>query len=323
MNVAILIVSYRTFADLELCLSSLERSTHTSFRVFICENGGFEAWTLLSAHVPAKLAGGQSVDVIDQYENLGFAGGVNACLTQAGPADAYWILNPDTRPSAIALAEMIERLRRGGCTMVGHDLVLPGGQLASRGGGRWIRWCALASSIDHGKSREPKPHTDDIEGRMNYVVGASMLVSAGFIERVGLMREDYFLYCEEVEWCIRGKSIGERLGYSEHAVVIHSHGTSTGGGGPIRQRSKLSIYLQERNRLLLTRDLFPHLFPFACVAALCHLTLRYSKAAAWRQLSYALQGWAKGVVNERGVPAWIHTHGVSAAASRRTMESTQ
>jgi N-acetylglucosaminyl-diphospho-decaprenol L-rhamnosyltransferase len=303
MKVDILIVSYRSLADVEACLSRLERSTHADYRIILRENGAGAAWTAMKAKLPRRMPGGQAIEILDRCDNVGFAGGVNACLA-AGAADAYWILNPDTRPEPTALAEMVARLARGDCAMVGHDLVLPSGVLASRGGGRWKPLTALAFSIDHGKPREPRPPHAQVEDAMNYVVGASMLVSAGYVARVGLMREDYFLYCEEIEWCLKGLAAGERLGYAPGALVTHLHGGSTGAGGPMRERSKLSIYLQERNRILLTRDRFPRLLPVASLAALCHLTLRYSRAGAWRQLGYALQGWAKGMLNERGAPAW-------------------
>ena len=39
--------------------------------------------------------------------------------------------------------------------------------------------------------------------------------------------------------------------------------------------------------------------------ALCHLLIRYGKAGAWRQLGYALGGWASGLRNERGRPSWF------------------
>lgn len=305
MRVGVLIVAYRGLADVANCLEALARSTHTDFCVIVRENGGEAAWRALSEALPAALPGGQPVKLLDQYDNLGFAGGVNACLRAAEGVDAYWVLNPDTVPEPDALAAMVKRLAKGDCTMVGHDLVLPEGVLASRGGGAWSRWTGIANSLDHGAPREPRPPAGSVERRMNYVVGASMLVSPHFVERVGLMRTDYFLYCEEVEWCLRGLKAGERLGYAEDAVVLHHHGTSTGGGGPMRGRSRLAVYLQERNRILLTRDLFPSILPVTALLALAHLSLRYAKAGAWRQWGYALQGWLRGLMNERDTPGWM------------------
>ncbi len=42
-----------------------------------------------------------------------------------------------------------------------------------------------------------------------------------FVEVNGLMREDYFLYAEEVEWCLRAKRRGLRLGLAPAARILH------------------------------------------------------------------------------------------------------
>jgi N-acetylglucosaminyl-diphospho-decaprenol L-rhamnosyltransferase len=302
--VAVLIVSYKGLDDIRACLYALNQSVYKRFKIIICENGGDAAFRELQDALPEKLTGGQTVDLCLAPGNLGFAGGVHLCLERAGVADAYWILNPDTEPDPRALSAMLDRLGRGDCDAVGHDLILPNGRLASRGG-FWHIWTARGISIDHGRTRNLHADMREPAPRMNYIVGASMLVSRDFVSRVGLMREDYFLYCEEVEWFLRAQALGLRLGYAPDALVMHSHGTSTGGGGDIRGRSRISVYLIQRNSLLLTRDLFPRVLPIASIFAVFHLFLSYGKARAWRQAGYALAGWWAGLRNERGRPAWF------------------
>jgi hypothetical protein len=197
---------------------------------------------------------------------------------------------------------MVERLERGDCDAVGNTVHHPNGVVQSHGG-LWRRGLARAVSIGHGTRLEAPIDGASIEATQNYLNGASMLVGRRFIETVGLMREEYFLYCEEVEWCLRGLARGMRLGFAPNAPVLHEQGTSTGNSADLKGRSKLSVYLNERNRLLLTRDCYPGRLPFAAVAALCLLTLRFVRGRAWRQLGYALQGWWAGLMDERGVPA--------------------
>jgi hypothetical protein len=88
-------------------------------------------------------------------------------------------------------------------------------------------------------------------------------------------------------------------------VVVHAQGTSTGGGGGLHMRSKISVYLAERARMLLTRDLYPGRLPVAALLMLLHVVIRYGKAGAWRQMSYAISGWLAGLRNERGKPVWL------------------
>jgi GT2 family glycosyltransferase len=144
-----------------------------------------------------------------------------------------------------------------------------------------------------------------LETRINYIVGASMLITRDFHQRTGKMREDYFLYCEEVEWCLRAIRQGERLGYAPDAVVLHAQGTATGGGGALKTRSRAAIYLSERNRILLTRDVFPGHLAITAPLSLLHLLIKYGKAGAWRQAGYAISGWLAGLRNERGKPHWL------------------
>ncbi len=303
-DIAIVIVSFRSQDDIASCLAALEKSTWVRFRVVICENGGEAAWETARRHLPAALPGGQAVEILRAPGNLGYAGGINFAIRNTAPADVYWILNPDTRPMPDALEAMLARLHRGDCTAVGHDLVDEVGTLASRGG-RWLPWSARAISIDKGKARHASLDIGMLEASIDYIVGASMLISRGFLERAGPMREDYFLYCEEVEWCLRAVRRGERLGYAPGAVVVHAQGTSTGGGGGLHTRSKTSVYLAERARILLTRDLYSARLPVAALLMLLHVVIRYGKAGAWRQMSYAISGWLAGLRNERGKPVWL------------------
>jgi GT2 family glycosyltransferase len=119
------------------------------------------------------------------------------------------------------------------------------------------------------------------------------------------MREEYFLYCEEVEWCLRGLDRGMRLGFAPGALVLHYQGTTTGNPPDIRQRGKTPVYLNERNKILMVRDLFPARLPFVAVTAFLVIFARFARRGAWRQLGYALEGWVAGLRDERGRPSWV------------------
>jgi GT2 family glycosyltransferase len=303
LHVAILIVGYRNAHDVVACLRALDVSTHTNFSVFICENGGPEAFERLVSAIPTDLRGGQAVRAHCASGNLGFAGGVNEGLRNTQDADAWWILNPDTQPDPEALSALVARLAIGDCDAVGCTLYRPGGEVQSHGG-RWRPWLARAESLGHGASLEPPPAAADIERQQSYLNGAAMLVSRRFLATVGPMREDYFLYAEESEWFIRGARLGVRLGFAPAARVMHAVGATTGSGAEVGARPRLPIYLDERNRILLTRDLFPARLPVAAVAALLQLFMRYGRRGAWTQFSYGLSGWAAGLRNKRGPPTW-------------------
>lgn len=303
MRVAICIVGFRNAADISGCLRALGASTHADFEVVICENGGEPAYAELAAAVPQTLPGGQRVTLISAPDNPGYAGGVNRCLAAAREADAWWVLNPDTTPAPDALAAMCRRLERNDCQAVGCTVHYPDGEVESRGGA-WRRWLARAVSLDHGRRVGDPVDVAALEARVSYLNGASMLVGREFLQRVGPMREEYFLYVEEVEWCLRGLACGMKLGLAVDANVLHLKGASTGAIQDVGRRSRMPVYLDERNKILVTRDRFPQCLPVAAAAAFVLLFLRFGRRGAWRQLGFGLSGWWAGLRNLRGKPEW-------------------
>jgi GT2 family glycosyltransferase len=171
---------------------------------------------------------------------------------------------------------------------------------------RWQPWLARSSSIDHEKPLDGDFSRDQVERQAAFVCGGSMFVTRRFMDVVGPMRDDYFLYCEEIEWCLRARHRhGLRIGYAPEAEVIHFKGTTTGVTPDLRTRPRGPVYLDERNKILVTRDVFPGRVPVVAIAALVVSVLRFGRRRAWKQLGWALSGWMAGVRNQRGVPAWL------------------
>lgn len=306
MRVAICIVAFRNPDDIQGCLASLEHLHHRDFEVVICENGGAEAFEALRRVVPAQLSGGQEITVINSGRNLGYAGGVNLAMRNSTRPDAWWVLNPDTQVEPATLCALVERLAEGDCDVVGGVIRLESGLVQSYGG-RWQSLLGRAVAMGHGRPVDAPIDAAAIERAQSFVSGACMLIARSFFERVGPMREDYFLYCEEVEWCLRGRKQGMRLGFAPNARVLHLAGSTTGSNEAFTRMPKTPVYLNERNRLLLTRDVWPFLTPVVAVGALLVIAARFGRRRAWRQMGYALRGWMAGLANRRGAPDWIQT----------------
>jgi N-acetylglucosaminyl-diphospho-decaprenol L-rhamnosyltransferase len=304
MTVAVCIVSYRSQADVALCLEALARQTHADFDVVICENGGATATEVTRAALPAELPGGQGVEVIDGGGNIGFAGGCNIGIEARPDASAWWILNPDAEPAPEALAAMVARLERGDVAAVGSVLHFADGRVQGCGG-VWQAWSVRTISLGYGVPFSNMPDAATVEREQNYLLGASMLVGRQFREVAGPMREDYFLYCEEVEWCLRAGKRGLKLGFAPEARVLHRQGAVTGSGHGVRERPKLPVYLDERNRLNMVRDTQPWLMPVAVPMLIAQVLWKFGRKRAWPQVGYAFSGMIAGLRDERGPPGWL------------------
>jgi len=207
---------------------------------------------------PADIPEGTEIVLIRSGGNLGFAGGNNVGLKCAGLQryDYFWLLNTDTLVDRQALTEL---LRRG---VSDPSLGLIGSTLAlywephitqATGGGAFdfskMQPSHLGEGLDVARLADTDPSS--VEAKMAYVVGASMLASRGFVENVGLMMEDYFLYFEELDWAVR--AVGHyRLGYAPRSVVYHKV-----GGSSARKASYRSAAILYRNRLKFVARYFP------------------------------------------------------------------
>jgi GT2 family glycosyltransferase len=77
-----------------------------------------------------------------------------------------------------------------------------------------------------------------------FASGCCMMIKANTFKVVGLLDEDYFMYCEDTEFCIRLLKNGIRIKYIPTAKLWHKVSQSTGGSD-----SAFSTYYMTRNRL--------------------------------------------------------------------------
>ena len=65
---------------------------------------------------------------------------------------------------------------------------------------------------------------------VDWLVGAAMWLTPIGREKVGLMSEKYFLYFEDVQWCMRAKKAGMDVWFVPEAVIRHENRRESAGG---------------------------------------------------------------------------------------------
>jgi len=186
--------------------------------------------------------------------NLGFAGGNNVglryCLAHGG-FDFVWVLNNDTVVVPDALEQLVGRMKADPAVGIcGSKLVFyhQPALVQAYGGAAFDPKRGVVSPLGQFQPVNAVCIPADIEQQTAYVVGASMLVSTKFLQTIGLMSEDYFLYFEEIDWAFRahGKFT---LAYCDTSVVYHKEGGSIGSSST-GQPSVISTRYLYRNRVL-------------------------------------------------------------------------
>jgi GT2 family glycosyltransferase len=172
------------------------------------------------------------VRLVRLTRNVGFAAGTNMGLRMAR-GEQLLLLNPDAELVHHALPTLSSFLaEHPWVAAVGPRLIYPDGtpqdsafHFPSLGqiafdffpAPRRIR----QSRLNGRYARRDEPHLID------HPLGACMLLSRTAFEDVGLFDEGFFMYCEEVDWCLRAWERGWEIYHHPDAVVIHHGGKST------------------------------------------------------------------------------------------------
>jgi len=203
---------------------------------------------------------------IQTGENLGFAGGNNVGIRYALAKDDFeyiWFLNSDTVVKKNALSKLVQKFenyRKVGkkVGIVGSKLLYYDNPRLIQGiGGIYNKWFAIAKHLGVFEEDRGQYDNEDVLDKIDYVIGASMIVSKDFIKEVGLMCEDYFLYFEEMDWALRGEEKGYQLGYCWESRVYHKEGGSIGSSSKGEKKSEIADYYGLRNRIVFTKKFYP------------------------------------------------------------------
>jgi hypothetical protein len=265
-RLAVVILNYRT-AELTIdCLKSLvsEIGTLPGTQIFVvdgCSNDG-SAEKISAAITDAQW---DWVTFLPLDQNRGYAAGNNAAvrkiLAEETPPDYILLLNPDTivRPQALsALVEFMDRHPEAG--IAGSRLEeLDGTPQRSA-----FRFPTILSDLDDGLRLgivsklldrwTVAPPVSETECQVDWVAGASMIVRRSVWESVGLMDENYFLYFEEVDFCLAVQRAGWSCWYVPQSRVVHFVGQSSGVTDTKRAPKRRPTYWFDSRRRFFTKN---------------------------------------------------------------------
>lgn len=219
--------------------------------------------------------------LIQAGQNGGFAAGNNIALDYASRCGAqfHWLLNNDTVVAPDALSALVERATSdsqiGLCGSLLAFYEEPA-VLQLAGGCAYYPVFGMARRLSADRPRGRASTMRDIERQMGYVSAASCLVSDDFLREIGPMSEEYFLYCEEIDWALRARG-KFRLSVAVGSVVFHKSGRSTGSKSLAKARSPTSAFYLWRARRMVVQKYHPYglagLAVGAVIGALLNLCL--------------------------------------------------
>ena len=241
-TVVVVLVNWNSEYDTAECLESLAEQTFDDFCVIVVDNGS------------ERTSIGYLMDrfewpiYLQNEENQGFTGGNNTGIECALELNPEWLflLNNDTTIEETLIEELVRAAtdlpNKAGIvgplihTYETHKIWSAGGKVNPITG---------QSSHRMGSFEEySQPE------RVDYVVGAGMLIQTDVFESIGLLDDDFFLYYEDTEFCYRAREAGWDVWYVPISGIYHKDSIDY-------VFSRLREYYFTRNRWLFIQKTQP------------------------------------------------------------------
>ena len=241
--VCIILVNYNGYMDTVECVSSIERCNYRNFKIIIVDNastdGSFD-------RLYERYSAADNIILVAANDNNGFSSGNNIGLIKAWELKSEYILllNNDTVVDKCFLNIVRDQLEDD-CLYSGKIYYYSSPDTIWFAGGDYNKYKGTAS---HRRINE-----QDIDTCLNYtadidfICGCYVLGKSSVFKKCGFLPEEYFLYCEDLDYSLHAKKIGVRLLYTDKSVIYHKVSSST---SRIKEKSQYYII---RNRLYVIR----------------------------------------------------------------------
>lgn len=259
MDLSIIIVTYRSRADIGACLASLrEATTGVRAEIVVVDNASGDGTVEAAGAVPG-------VRALALPRNAGFGAGINRGLAVTSGRYVLW-MNPDARlvggSLAAVLAWMDERPDVG---VVGGKILDPGGTVQrsarafpSYGAALGHRYSLLTRWFPRNpfSRRYLREHaTFEAVEPVDWVSGAFLLHRRAVSDALCGLDEQFFMYCEDVDFCLRAWQGGWKVFFHPGIVLEHVIGASS------RQAGRRMIVARHRSIWRYYRKHFRRFWP--------------------------------------------------------------
>ncbi len=266
-SVLVVIVNYKTAQLTINCLQSLQEEVKQlpSVQVVIVDNASGVGSVEQIQSAIAEQHWQSWVSVIPAEKNGGYAYGNNLAIRPAlgseHPPDFVWLLNPDTVIRPNALINLVNFMQAHPDVGIAGSRLEDLDETPQRSA---FRFPSLGSEFDRGlrlgivtqllKKWVVAPPVSETDCQTDWVAGASMIIRRAVFDSVGLMDENYFLYFEEVDYCLQAQRAGWPCWYVPESRVVHFVGQSSGVTTPTTQPKRLPQYWFESRQRFFVKN---------------------------------------------------------------------
>ena len=223
--ISVILVNYNNADDTLSCIKSIRESVGVDYRIIVVDNASCDESinTLMRGNI------NNDFELIEAKENRGFSAGNNIGIKRSLElgTDQILLLNNDT----IIEKDTLKKLKDGlykypNCGLtIGKIYYESDHKRIWYAGGAFNRRLGKAS---HWHYMEHDSLTGEKDTEVSFATGCCMCMCAEMVKQVGMLDESYFLYEEDVDYCLRISEAGYKMYYIPEAIIYHKVSASTG-----------------------------------------------------------------------------------------------
>lgn len=241
MSIYIVVLHYGKLETTQKCVDSLAKHESEFEKIVLINN---DEKIILSEKQFAVAH--KKLHIINNKKNYGFAAGVNIGIRYSldKKAEAIFLLNNDTimgKDFLKKLANVLEKNKKIGIVGPAISFHKQGKTLYDLGG----KVNLLIGRTQHSNVGViPCNYPLQI---VQYISGCCMLIARDVFEKIGFLDEAFFLYYEDVDFCLRAKQKGFDTALLPEVTIYHELSKAAG------KVSAFSVYHQTKSGILFGR----------------------------------------------------------------------
>ena len=248
-KVAVVILNWNGKFFLEKFLPSVFNSTYPNIEFIIGDNASTDdSLAYVRQNFP-------KFKILENTENLGFAGGYNAILEKVD-ADYFVLLNSDVEVTENWIEPVIKQLESDPLLVACQPKIQSYHQKghfehAGAAGGfiDYFGFPFCRGRILDKVEKDEGQYNDPIE--VFWATGAALFIKAYAWREANGFDADFFAHFEEIDLCWRLKRMGYKIGYCPNSLIYHV------GGGTLNTSNPQKTYLNFRNNMVMMQKNLP------------------------------------------------------------------
>jgi len=306
----IILLNWNGWQDTNSCLNSLYENIKEDFKIVLLDNDSKnDSIEKITQHLQSKdidftYINETEIDfnrqeknfiLIQNNGNYGFAKGINIGLRYAivqHDCTDIWLLNTDAVVDKNTLFQLKQKLYSNNEIGIVGSIIRyfdTPNSIQTIGGGRFFPLLGNGK-LFYKNSDLSILKTLNFDGeikKLDYIMGASMLVKKEVLDDIGFFDENFFLYAEELDLCTRAKESGYKLTVSKKSYIYHKDSAST------KDKREMFFYLINKSNAYFVKKHYGYLF--SLIALINNILINLFSNSKRKYIKDTLEGFWQGL----------------------------